>query len=148
MSRVLLVTTNYWPEPTGTAPFATDLALALNFEGEMVHVLTTFPHYPWWSVPNEYRELRNLSKSNDAISVFRTRHYIPKSSNLITRVFYELSLLKNLMKIMKTSDFSNVDYVVTIGSSFAGHFIGKKFAKQKKIFDELPTKKEQPTISS
>jgi len=133
MSRVLLVTTNYWPEPTGTAPFATDLAFALNFEGEMVNVLTTYPHYPWWSVPNEYRELRNRSKSDDAISVFRTRHYIPKSSNLITRVLYELSLLKNLMKIMKKTDFSNIDYVVTIGSSFAGHFIGKKFANQKNI---------------
>ena len=133
MSRVLLVTTNYWPEPTGTAPFATDLAWSLNLEGEMVNVVTTYPHYPWWSVPHQYRELRNLSKNNDAISVLRTRHYIPKSSNLITRVLYELSLLKNLMKIMKKTDFSNVDYVVTIGSSFAGHFIGKKFAKQNKI---------------
>jgi glycosyltransferase involved in cell wall biosynthesis len=37
------------------------------------------------------------------------------------------------MKVMKKIDFSNVDYVVTIGSSFAGHFIGKKFAQQKKI---------------
>ena len=132
-NHVLFVSTNYWPEPSGTAPFATDLTFALNLKGEMIYVLTTFPHYPWWSVPNEYRELRNLSKSNDAVSVFRTRHYIPKSSNLITRVLYELSLLKNLMKLMKTSDFSNVDYVVTIGSSFAGHFIGKKFAKQMQI---------------
>lgn len=132
-NHVLLVTTNYWPEPTGTAPFATDLALALHFKGEIVNVLTTYPHYPWWSVPIEYQELPNHTKIEDAVSVLRTRHYIPKSSNLITRVLYEFSLLKNLMKIMKTSDFSNVDYVVTIGSSFAGHFIGKKFAKKKKI---------------
>ena len=133
MSRVLLVTTNYWPEPTGTAPFATDLALALHFEGEMVNVVTTYPHYPWWSVPNEYEELPNLSESDNEITVIRTRHYIPKSSNLITRVLYELSLLKNLMKIIKNTELSNVDYVVTIGSSFAGHFIGKKMAKQKKF---------------
>jgi glycosyltransferase involved in cell wall biosynthesis len=37
------------------------------------------------------------------------------------------------MKVMKKTDFLNMDYVVTIGSSFAGHFIGKKFAQQKKI---------------
>jgi glycosyltransferase involved in cell wall biosynthesis len=46
---------------------------------------------------------------------------------------YELSLLKNLMQSIKRIETSNMDYVVTIGSSFAGHFIGKKFAKQKKI---------------
>jgi hypothetical protein len=46
---------------------------------------------------------------------------------------YELSLLKNLMQSMKKIETSNMDYVVTIGSSFAGHFVGKKFARQKKI---------------
>jgi len=132
-NHVHLVTTNYWPEPTGTAPFAADLALALNLEGDTVTVLTTYPHYPWWSVPHEYRDLPNRSKQDGAISVFRTRHYIPKSSNLITRIRYELSLFSNLMKVMKTNDFSKIDYVVTIGSSFAGHFIGRKFAQQKKI---------------
>jgi colanic acid biosynthesis glycosyl transferase WcaI len=133
MSQVLLVTTNYSPEPTGTAPFATDLASALYLEGETINVVTTYPHYPWWSIPHEYQDLHNPSKGDGAISVFRTRHYIPKSNNLVTRVLYELSLIKNLQRVMKKTDFSNVDYVVTIGSSYAGHFIGKKFAKQKKI---------------
>lgn len=133
MSRVLLVTTNYWPEPTGTAPFATDLAMALNLEGDVVNILTTYPHYPWWSIPNKYQYMQNPYMSEGGTSIFRTRHYIPKSSNLITRILYELSLLKNMMKIMKKTDFSNIDYVVTIGSSFAGHFIGKKFAQQNKI---------------
>jgi|694.fasta_scaffold21268_2 colanic acid biosynthesis glycosyl transferase WcaI len=133
MSNVLLVTTNYWPEPTGTAPFATDLAIALTLEGNFVSVVTTFPHYPWWSIPSQYQGMQNLSHGDDGISIFRTRHYIPKTSNLITRLMYELSLLKNLMQCMKRIETSNMDYVVTIGSSFAGHFIGKKFAKQKKI---------------
>jgi len=133
MSRVLLVTTNYWPEPTGTAPFATDLAMALNLEGDVVTILTTYPHYPWWSIPNEYQYMPNPYMGEDGISVFRTRNYIPKSSNLVTRILYELSLLKNLIHTMKKPEFSNMDYVVTIGSSFAGHFIGKKFAEQKKI---------------
>lgn len=133
MSNVLLVTTNYWPEPTGTAPFATDLAMALTLEGNFVNVVTTFPHYPWWSIPSQYQGMQNLSHGDDDISIFRTRHYIPKTSNLITRLMYELSLLKNLMQSMKRIETSNMDYVVTIGSSFAGHFIGKKFAKQKKI---------------
>ena len=133
MSRVLLVTTNYWPEPTGTAPFATDLAMALNLEGDVVNILTTYPHYPWWSIPNEYQNMQNPYMCEGGISIFRTRNYIPKSSNLVTRVLYELSLLKNLIHTMKKTNFSNMDYVVTIGSSFAAHFIGNKFAKQKKI---------------
>lgn len=133
MSRVLLVTSNYWPEPTGTAPFALDLAEALNLQGDTVNVVTTFPHYPWWTVPLEYRNIRNPSKNDGMITVFRTKHYIPKSSNLITRVLYELSMLKNIQKVVKRFDFSNIDYVMTIGSSFASHYIGKRFAMHKKI---------------
>lgn len=133
MSRVLLVTTNYSPEPTGTAPFATDLARELAFKGNIISVVTTFPHYPWWSIPSQYQDLQNTSQNEDGISIFRTRHYIPKSNNLVMRVIYELSLVKNLMQSIKRVETSDMDYVVTIGSSFAGHFIGKEFARHKKI---------------
>ncbi len=133
MSKVVIVTTNYWPEPTGTAPFATDLAEALNLEGDVVNILTTYPHYPWWSIPHEYQNLQNPYLGEGGISIFRTRNYIPKSSNLLTRLVYELSLLKNLLKCAERIETSKMDYVVTIGSSFAGHFVGKKFAKQNKI---------------
>jgi len=131
--RILLVTTNFWPEPTGTAPFATDLAMALNLEGYSVNILTTYPHYPWWYIPDKYQSMQNPYIGEGGITIYRTRNYIPKSSNIITRVLYELSLLKNLVHTMKKTEFSNMNCVVTIGSSFAGHFIGKNFAKQRKI---------------
>jgi len=133
MSRVLLVTTNYWPEPTGTAPFATDLAMALNLEGDVVNILTTYPHYPWWSIPNKYQYMQNPYMSEGGTSIFRTRHYIPKSSNLITRILYELSLLKNMICAIYKFDFSQIECVVTIGSSLAGHFVGKFLSKRNKV---------------
>ena len=57
MSRVLLVTTNYWPEPTGIAVYTADLAEALKNNECQVTVLTSLPHYPWWKVPSEFAHL-------------------------------------------------------------------------------------------
>lgn len=133
MQRILLVTTNFWPEPTGTAPVATDLAKALSAEGSFVQVLTTYPHYPWWEIPKEFNDLKEVSDNSEGYSIFRTRHHIPVSSNLLSRALYEGSLLKNLSRSMKDHDFSDFDFVITIGSSYSGHFIGKKISKQKSI---------------
>ena len=55
MSRILIVTTNYWPEPTGIAVYTTDLANILTKDGHEVTVLTSLPHYPWWRIPEEYK---------------------------------------------------------------------------------------------
>lgn len=131
--RLLLVTTNFWPEPTGSAPVATDLVKALSFEVNFVQVLTTYPHYPWWKIPKEFNDLEEISETSDGYSIIRASHYIPRSSNLISRALYELSLLINLSRTIRTHNLSNFDLVVTIGSSFSGHFIGRKLSNQKRI---------------
>jgi glycosyltransferase involved in cell wall biosynthesis len=71
--------------------------------------------------------------SPEGVSISRASHYIPKSSNLITRILYEVSLLKNMFKVSKSVSASSMDLVVTIGSSFTGHYLGKKLAKRKSI---------------
>ena len=133
MARILLVTTNFWPEPTGSAPVASDLAKALSVDGNFVQILTTYPHYPWWKIPSEFNELKEISDHSEGVSIIRAKHYIPKSSNLLSRALYELSLLRNLSRTIRSHDLSNFDLVVTIGSSYSGHFIGKKISKQKMI---------------
>lgn len=133
MTRVLIVTTNFWPEPTGTAPFATDLVIALQNQGISIDTLTTYPHYPWWSLPDHYRQLQNPARDDVGNSVIRVLHYIPKSSKLFTRFLYELSLIRNLICAIRKFDFSQIECVVTIGSSLAGHFVGKFLSKRNKV---------------
>ncbi len=126
--RILLVTTNFWPEPTGTGPYATDLANTLNSAGYSVQVLTGVPHYPWWNIPVTYRVSPESWQNFEGIQIARESHYVPKSLNLITRILFELSLIRSLRRTALRINPENYDLVLAIGSSLAGGLIAKKIA--------------------
>lgn len=92
MSRVLLVTTNYWPEPTGTAIYTTDLAESLTTEGHQVSVLTSLPHYPWWKIPLEFAHLGESIGTHNGVSIIRAKHLVPLKMNALLRMRFETSL--------------------------------------------------------
>ena len=92
MSRVLLVTTNYWPEPTGTAIYTTDLAESLTTEGHQVSVLTSLPHYPWWKIPLEFSHLGESIGTHNGVSIIRVKHLVPLKMNALLRMRFETSL--------------------------------------------------------
>ncbi len=125
MKRVLLVTTNFWPEPTGTGPFATDLAVTLNSAGYSVQVLTGIPHYPWWNIPATYQANPEQWSNLDGVLIARETHYVPTKLNLITRILFELSLIKSLRRAMLKMKSQKYDLVLAIGSSVAGGLVAK-----------------------
>ena len=55
MSRILLWSPNYAPEPTGIPPLVTDAAEWLAERGHRVEVVTAVPNYPERSIHPEYR---------------------------------------------------------------------------------------------
>ena len=128
--QVLLVTTNFWPEPTGTGPYATDLARTLNAAGYSLQVLTGVPHYPWWKIPISYRANPDEWLSIEGIHITRESHYVPKSLNLITRVIFEVSLIKALRRGFLELNSQSFDLVVAIGSSVAGGLVAKRIASK------------------
>jgi hypothetical protein len=69
--KILLCTSNYWPEPTGIAIYTTDLAEYLLAQGQQVSVLTSLPHYPWWKIPEEFAHLNEGTTSRNGIEVIR-----------------------------------------------------------------------------
>jgi hypothetical protein len=81
MSKVLLVTTNFWPEPTGISVYTTDLAENLRANDNQVSVLTSLPHYPWWKVPVEFSHLGEGITSQKGIEVIRAKHLVPSKMN-------------------------------------------------------------------
>jgi len=125
MKRVLLVTTNFWPEPSGTGPYARDLAVTLNSAGYSVQVLTGMPHYPWWNIPGIYQASPEQWLNLEGIRIARETHYVPKSLNLITRILFELSLIKSLRRAMLRINSQKYDLVLAIGSSMAGGLVAK-----------------------
>ena len=130
MFRVLLVTTNYWPEPTGIAVYTTDLAELLKDEGFEVSVLTGLPHYPWWKVPSEYAHLTEGGALHNSVKVIRTKHFIPTKMNAMERIKFEISLWWNLRRVSKQLGANDFDSVIACIPTVASGAVGKRIAKK------------------
>jgi colanic acid biosynthesis glycosyl transferase WcaI len=130
MSRVLLVTTNYWPEPTGIAVYTTDLAESLTTQGNQVTVLTSLPHYPWWRVPSEFAYLGEGTGTHNRVSVIRAKHLVPPKMNALLRMRFETSLWWNLRRISKVMLGNDFDVVIACIPTVAAGIAGKRIAKK------------------
>jgi glycosyltransferase involved in cell wall biosynthesis len=130
MSRVLLVTTNYWPEPTGIAVYTTDLAEALKTKNHQVTVLTSLPHYPWWKVPQEFSHLGEGVTSHNGVEVIRAKHLVPPKMNALLRMRFEFSLWWNLKRVSKRFKNNEFDVVIACIPTVAAGVIGNKIAKK------------------
>jgi colanic acid biosynthesis glycosyl transferase WcaI len=130
MAKVLLVTTNYWPEPTGISVYTTDLAENLNEAGHSVSVLTSLPHYPWWKIPSEYAHLVEGTSERNGITVVRAKHLIPPKMNALVRIRFESSLWWNLGRVSKDFKSYEFDLVLACIPTVAAGIIGKQIAKK------------------
>jgi glycosyltransferase involved in cell wall biosynthesis len=129
MSRVLLVTTNYWPEPTGIAVYTTDLAESLTSQGDQVTVLTSVPHYPWWRVPSEFAHLGEGTGTHNGVSIIRAKHLVPPKMNALLRMRFETSLWWNLRRVSKAMVGNDFDLVIACIPTVAAGIVGKRIAK-------------------
>ena len=129
MSRVLLVTTNFWPEPTGIAVYTTDLAESLTSQGDQVTVLTSLPHYPWWRVPSEFAHLGEGAGTHNDVSIIRAKHLVPPKMNALMRMRFETSLWWNLRRVSKAMVGNDFDLVIACIPTVAAGIIGKRIAK-------------------
>ncbi|MEY3965155.1 MAG: hypothetical protein RL263_324 [Bacteroidota bacterium] len=130
MAKILLVTTNYWPEPTGISVYTTDLAVSLNEAGHSVSVLTSLPHYPWWKIPSEYSHLSEGVSEQNGIKVLRAKHLIPPKMNALIRIRFENSLWWNLRRVSKDFKSAEFDLVLACIPTVAAGIVGKRIAKK------------------
>ena len=130
MYRVLFVTTNYWPEPTGIAIYTTDLAESLTTQGNQVTVLTSLPHYPWWRVPSEFAHLSVGTGTQNGVSVIRAKHLVPPTMNALLRMRFEISLWWNLRRVSKNLVGHDFDLVIACIPTVAAGIVGKRIATE------------------
>lgn len=127
--RILIVTTNYWPEPTGIAVYTTDLAKSLTSQGDQVTVLTSLPHYPWWRVPSEFAHFGEGTGTHNGVSIIRAKHLVPPKMNALLRMRFETSLWWNLRRVSKSLLGDDFDLVIACIPTVAAGIVGKKIAK-------------------
>jgi len=128
--KLVVVATNYWPEPTGIAVYTTDLAEILKAHGHLVSVLTSLPHYPWWKVPVEFSHLGEGVTSHNGIEVIRAKHFIPQKMNALLRIRFEISLWRNLRRVSKNFIGKEIDVVIACMPTVAAGIVGKRISKR------------------
>ena len=128
MAQVLLVTTNYWPEPTGIAVYTTDLAKSLQDSGFDVSALTSLPHYPWWKVPSEFAHLAEGITRHESVEVIRAKHLVPPRMNAFMRIRFESSLWWNLRRVSRSFVRKDFDAVIACIPTVAAGLVGKSIA--------------------
>ena len=131
--RILLVTTNYWPEPTGIAVYTTDLSENLKAKEHQVSVLTSLPHYPWWKVPVEFSHLGEGVSSHNGLEVIRAKHFVPPKMNVMLRMRFEMSLWWNLRRISNKLIGKEFDVVIACMPTVASGIVGKRISKRLKV---------------
>ncbi len=128
--KILIVATNFWPEPTGISVYTTDLAETLNKAGHSVSVLTSLPHYPWWKIPSEYAHLVEGESEQKGLKIIRAKHLIPAKMNAAIRIRFEVSLWCNLRRVSKEFKSGDFDLVISCIPTVAAGIVGKRIAKK------------------
>lgn len=88
--RLLIATSQYWPEIAGNAPYATGLAEGFVAKGHGVTIATGYPHYPQWRRQGPFRPFS--SQRRQGVRIRRRWHYVPRKHSAIHRALYEATL--------------------------------------------------------
>jgi colanic acid biosynthesis glycosyl transferase WcaI len=81
--KILLISHNFSPEPTGIGKVNGEMMHWLAKKGFQCTVITTFPYYPYWKIQPPYKnrwfkkEVIDFPESNGSITVYRCPFYIP-----------------------------------------------------------------------
>jgi colanic acid biosynthesis glycosyl transferase WcaI len=91
MSRILLWSPNYAPEPTGIPPLVTDAAEWLATRGHSVDVVTAFPNYPERRIRDEFRGALFRSETRNGVRVHRSWLLARPERSFADKALYELT---------------------------------------------------------
>lgn len=131
--KILLISSNFHPEPTGIAVYTSDLASLLRDKGFDVTVLTGMPHYPWWKTPIEFKSFSKGLSEFEGIRIVRARHYVPQKINVLTRAMYEMSFLTNFCRAEKILARFEFDLIVATIPTVAAGVFASRVCKRRKI---------------
>lgn len=121
---MLFTAVNYWPEPSGNAPYTTALAEHLAAVGHQVTVVTGFPHYPAWRVHAGYGRRIRQTETVAGVRILRRRHFVPSRQSVVRRGLYEATFLLHVL----ASRPNRADVVVGVVPSLSGAVLARLFA--------------------
>ncbi len=110
--RVVIWGINYAPEPTGIAPYTSELADFLKTRGMDVEVLTGFPYYPNWKKTSGDRGKLYRSDKVNQVTVHRCWQYVPGKLTTLKRILHEMTF--GLTSLLRALFLKRADVYVVV----------------------------------
>jgi len=125
--RILLITGNYSPEPTGIGKYNGEMMQWLADKGYDCTVITTYPYYPHWKIQPPYEQQGRWYKKEKypGLTIYRCPQYIPATPSGMTRVLMDATFFMTAFLRLLTLLFSNkFDVVMVVVPPFHLGFLG------------------------
>lgn len=144
--KVLLISYNFKPEPTGIGKYNGEMIEWLAKKGYDCSVVTTYPYYPYWKVQEPYRSNRFFFKAerlasknlNSEITIYRCPQFVPSVPSGLKRILQEISFFFSASLRMVPLLFGKkYDLIITVAPSFLLGLLGvftKKITGAKFIY--------------
>jgi colanic acid biosynthesis glycosyl transferase WcaI len=116
--RILIVGLNFHPELTGIGKYTAEMAAYLGDAGHQVHVVTTAPYYPEWTVQAGYRGWGYQREDWQGMTVYRCPLWVPRKPTGLKRLLHLLSFALSSFPVLLGQVFWRPDVVVCVAPAF------------------------------
>ena len=138
--RVLLVSGNYFPEPTGIGKYNKEMTDWMADNGFDCTVISTYPYYPFWKVQEPYTNRRHwysketlATAKGNTITVYRCPHYVPKKPTGRRRIALDFSFsIAVFFQILRLMGRKKFDVVITVVPPMPLGLLSVLYKKMKK----------------
>lgn len=118
---ILLISGNYFPEPTGIGKYNNEMMTWLADHGFTCTVISTYPYYPFWQVQEPYTKKRKwfskqiyTTPAGNKLTVYRCPHYVPQNPTGKSRVLLDLSFFSSVsLKLIRLTG-KKFDYIINV----------------------------------
>ncbi|WP_158824904.1 WcaI family glycosyltransferase [Mucilaginibacter lacusdianchii] len=137
--RILLISHNYYPEPTGIGKYNGEMMEWLARAGYDCTIVTTYPYYPYWKVQKPYnsnwykKEIVKYPESGGQITIYRCPLYVPNNPTGKKRMVQDLSFWTSKFWIILKLLFSarKFDLIITVAPPFHLAYLGLMYRNRK-----------------
>ncbi|WP_343692727.1 WcaI family glycosyltransferase [Chitinophaga sp.] len=125
--RLLLISGNYSPEPTGIGKYNGEMMQWLADKGYDCTVITTYPYYPYWKIQPPYAHAGRWYKKEKypGLTIYRCPQYIPAVPSGMKRILMDVTFFMaaffRLLTLLFTTKF---DVVMVVVPPFHLGFLG------------------------
>src|SRR5207247_8170957 len=98
-----VISSNYWPEPTGVSRTVTEFTEFLTRRNLDVRVATAMPYYPQWEIYPGYRRSLYRSERRNGATIFRAWHRVRPAPSAVGRMLQGAPLCLRGLPLMLRS---------------------------------------------